>query len=77
MHEYGGLFGGRTYPPRSVLRYTVALMEPHVDALLEAGFRYASVSNSDNLGAVPNARIAGWFAASGAKIMLKDWITNT
>ena len=30
------------------------------------GYRYASVSNSDNLGAAPNATIAGWFAASGA-----------
>ncbi|QAY64562.1 UTP--glucose-1-phosphate uridylyltransferase [Xylanimonas allomyrinae] len=37
-----------------------------VRALLDAGFRYASVSNSDNLGAAPEARIAGWFAASGA-----------
>ena len=30
------------------------------------GFKYASASNSDNLGAVPSPRIAGWFAASGA-----------
>src|SRR5690606_22911898 len=37
-----------------------------LDLLLEKGFRYASVSNSDNLGAAPNAEIAGWFAASGA-----------
>ncbi|WP_179758676.1 UTP--glucose-1-phosphate uridylyltransferase [Microlunatus parietis] len=37
-----------------------------LDRLLEQGFRYASVSNSDNLGAAPNATIAGWFAASGA-----------
>lgn len=37
-----------------------------VTALLEAGFRYLSVSNSDNLGAAPDADIAGWFAASGA-----------
>lgn len=35
-------------------------------ALLDAGFRYASVSNSDNLGAAPDAAMAGWFAASGA-----------
>jgi UTP--glucose-1-phosphate uridylyltransferase len=34
--------------------------------LLDAGFRYAMVSNSDNLGATPDARIAGWFAATGA-----------
>lgn len=37
-----------------------------LEALLDRGFRYASVSNSDNLGAGPNARLAGWFAASGA-----------
>ena len=37
-----------------------------LDRLLELGYRYASVSNSDNLGAGPNATIAGWFAASGA-----------
>ncbi|GAB2469783.1 UTP--glucose-1-phosphate uridylyltransferase [Xylanimonas ulmi] len=37
-----------------------------VRALLDAGLRYASVSNSDNLGAAPDARIAGWFAATGA-----------
>ncbi len=37
-----------------------------LDRLLERGYRYASVSNSDNLGAAPNATIAGWFAASGA-----------
>src|SRR5690606_34156165 len=37
-----------------------------VKALLEAGFRYASVSNADNLGAAPDGRIAAWFAASGA-----------
>ena len=37
-----------------------------LDALIERGFRYASVSNGDNLGAAPDARIAGWFAESGA-----------
>ncbi len=37
-----------------------------LDRLLALGYRYASVSNSDNLGAAPNATIAGWFAASGA-----------
>jgi UTP--glucose-1-phosphate uridylyltransferase len=37
-----------------------------LERLLELGYRYASVSNSDNLGAAPNASIAGWFAASGA-----------
>lgn len=37
-----------------------------LDALIDAGFRYASVANGDNLGAAPNAKLAGWFAASGA-----------
>ena len=37
-----------------------------LDALLEQGFRYANTSNSDNLGASPDATLAGWFAASGA-----------
>ncbi len=37
-----------------------------LDRLLQQGYRYASVSNSDNLGAGPDATIAGWFAASGA-----------
>lgn len=37
-----------------------------LDALIEAGFRYASVANGDNLGAAPDARLAGWFAATGA-----------
>jgi UTP--glucose-1-phosphate uridylyltransferase len=37
-----------------------------LDALVDAGFRYASVANGDNLGAAPNAELAGWFAASGA-----------
>ncbi len=37
-----------------------------LDALIGAGFRYVSVANGDNLGAAPNAKLAGWFAASGA-----------
>ena len=37
-----------------------------LDALLDAGFAYAMVSNSDNLGATPDPRIAGWFAGTGA-----------
>ncbi|ROR73671.1 UTP--glucose-1-phosphate uridylyltransferase [Bogoriella caseilytica] len=37
-----------------------------IKKLLAAGFRYASVSNSDNLGAAPDGALAAWFAASGA-----------
>jgi UTP--glucose-1-phosphate uridylyltransferase len=53
-------------PPGHGDIYTAILASGVLDALIDAGFRYASVSNSDNLGAVPDARIAGWFAASGA-----------
>ena len=39
--------------------------------LIDAGYRYAFVSNSDNLGAVPDARVAGWFASSGAPFAIE------
>ena len=42
-----------------------------VDLLLEAGFRRLFVSNIDNLGALPEARLAGWFAASGAPFAME------
>ena len=41
------------------------------DKLIDAGYRYAFVSNSDNLGAVPDARVAGWFAESGAPFAIE------
>ncbi|WP_225755180.1 UTP--glucose-1-phosphate uridylyltransferase [Actinotalea sp. Marseille-Q4924] len=53
-------------PPGHGDLYTALYASGTLQALLDAGFRYASVSNSDNLGTVPDARIAGWFAASGA-----------
>ena len=53
-------------PPGHGDLYTAIWASGVLDALLDAGFRYASTSNSDNLGAAPDARIAGWFAASGA-----------
>ena len=36
------------------------------DALIDAGFWYAFVSNVDNLGAVPHPGLAEWFAGTGA-----------
>ncbi len=39
--------------------------------LIEAGYRHVFVSNSDNLGAVPDARVAGWFAQSGAPFAIE------
>ncbi|BBH16897.1 UTP--glucose-1-phosphate uridylyltransferase [Nocardioides baekrokdamisoli] len=42
-----------------------------LDLLLEQGFERIFVSNSDNLGAVPDARIAGWFAHTGAPFAIE------
>ena len=53
-------------PPGHGDLYPALLGTGLLDALLAAGFRYASVANGDNLGAAPDARLAGWFAASGA-----------
>ncbi|MGC4175428.1 UTP--glucose-1-phosphate uridylyltransferase [Demequina sp.] len=53
-------------PPGHGDIYTALLGSGVLEQLLDAGFTYASASNSDNLGAVPSPRIAGWFAASGA-----------
>ncbi len=53
-------------PPGHGDLYPALLGSGVLDALIDAGFRYASVANGDNLGAAPDARLAGWFAASGA-----------
>ncbi len=39
--------------------------------LIDAGYTQVFVSNSDNLGAVPDARVAGWFARSGAPFAIE------
>jgi UTP--glucose-1-phosphate uridylyltransferase len=53
-------------PPGHGDIYTALQTSGLLQQLLDAGFRYASVSNSDNLGTVPSPEIAGWFADSGA-----------
>lgn len=53
-------------PPGHGDLYTALLGTGLLVRLLEAGFRYASVANGDNLGAAPNATLAGWFAGTGA-----------
>ncbi|KRC35816.1 UTP--glucose-1-phosphate uridylyltransferase [Oerskovia sp. Root22] len=53
-------------PPGHGDLYTALVASGALQALLDAGYLYASVSNSDNLGAAPDAAMAGWFAASGA-----------
>jgi len=40
-------------------------------ALLDAGYRYAFVSNADNLGAVLDPALLAWFAASGAPFAME------
>ena len=42
-----------------------------LDALLDAGLRYAFVSNSDNLGALADVRIAAWVAAERVPFTLE------
>ena len=53
-------------PPGHGDLYTALYGSGLLQKLLDAGFRYACISNGDNLGATPNARLAGWFASSGA-----------
>jgi UTP--glucose-1-phosphate uridylyltransferase len=53
-------------PPGHGDLYTALEVSGILDALLAGGYRYATVSNADNLGAAPDARMMGWFAASGA-----------
>ena len=42
-----------------------------LDKLLEAGVKYAFVSNSDNLGAVLDAELLAYFAESGAPFLME------
>jgi len=53
-------------PPGHGDVYTSLVGTGLLDALLECGFRYAGIANGDNLGAGPNATLAGWFAGTGA-----------
>lgn len=53
-------------PPGHGDIYTALYSTGILRRLVDAGFRYVSISNSDNLGAAPDGRVAAWFAASGA-----------
>lgn len=53
-------------PPGHGDLYPSLLASGVLGRLLEAGYRHAFVSNVDNLGAVPDGRLAAWFAATGA-----------
>lgn len=58
-------------PPGHGDIYTALQGSGMLEQLIEAGYRYVFVSNSDNLGAIPDARVAGWFAASGAPFAIE------
>jgi UTP--glucose-1-phosphate uridylyltransferase len=52
-------------PPGHGDLYTALLTSGMLDALREHGYRFAFVSNSDNLGAVLEPRILAWMAREG------------
>ncbi len=58
-------------PPGHGDIYTALQGTGLIEQMIEAGYRYVFVSNSDNLGAVPDARVAGWFATSGAPFAIE------
>jgi UTP--glucose-1-phosphate uridylyltransferase len=51
--------------------YTAIAASGVLDALRERGYRYAFVSNSDNLGAVVEPRIPGWMAREGVPFAME------
>ncbi len=58
-------------PPGHGDIYTAMRGTGLLQRLIDAGYRQVFVSNSDNLGAVPDARVAGWFAQSGAPFAIE------
>ena len=53
-------------PPGHGDLYTALQTSGVLEALLAAGYKYATVSNSDNLGASPDPAMMAWFASTGA-----------
>jgi UTP--glucose-1-phosphate uridylyltransferase len=58
-------------PPGHGDLYTALVTSGMLDALLDGGYRWAFVSNSDNLGAVLDPRILAWLADSGAPFLME------
>ena len=58
-------------PPGHGDLYTALLTSGLLEQLLDRGYRYAFVSNSDNLGAVLDVRILSWFAGEGAPFAME------
>lgn len=53
-------------PPGHGDLYTALEVSGVLATLIDQGYRYATVSNADNLGAAPDPAMMGWFAATGA-----------
>ena len=58
-------------PPGHGDIYTAMSASGLVRTLLDAGYRQVFMSNADNLGAVAEPRVAGWFAQSGAPFAIE------
>jgi UTP--glucose-1-phosphate uridylyltransferase len=58
-------------PPGHGDVYTALQTSGTLEALLEHGYEYAFLSNSDNLGAVLDPRVLTWFAAEGLPFVME------
>lgn len=58
-------------PPGHGDVYTALVTSGTLDLLLERGYRWAFISNSDNLGAVPEPRIVGWLASERIPFLME------
>src|SRR3954471_21126050 len=58
-------------PPGHGDLYTALVTSGMLEALLGGGYRYAFVSNSDNLGAVLDPRILAWMAGAAAPFLME------
>ena len=58
-------------PPGHGDVYTALQTSGTLDELVERGYEYAFLSNSDNLGAVLDPRVLSWFAAEGLPFVME------
>jgi UTP--glucose-1-phosphate uridylyltransferase len=58
-------------PPGHGDLYPALVTSGMLESLLDAGYRYTFVSNSDNLGATIDPRLLHWFAGTGAPFALE------
>ena len=58
-------------PPGHGDVYTALRGSGLLDRLIELGYEHVMISNSDNLGAVPDPQVAGWFRSSGAPFAIE------